>query len=117
MFNEPASGVPRTGPKAKVFNLVYGEQCTKEMKNRLEKLGDFEVIEASNDDIIPVNDLDSESQKMVIFDDYVCDKNQKPLIDYFIRGRHKNCCVIYLSQSYYKTPKDIRLNCSHFCIY
>ena len=43
--------------------------------------------------------------------------NQKPLIDYFIRGRHKNCTVIYLSQSYYKTPKDIRLNCSHFCIY
>ena len=39
------------------------------------------------------------------------------MIDYFIRGRHKNCSVIYLSQSYYKTPKDIRLNCSHFGIY
>ena len=62
-------------------------------------------------------DLDSDSQKIVIFDDFVCDKNQKPLIDYFIRGRHKNCSVIYLSQSYYKTPKDIRLNCSHFSIY
>ena len=44
-------------------------------------------------------------------------KNQNPLVDYFIRGRQKNCSVIYLSQSYYKTPKDIRLNCSHFCIY
>ena len=44
-------------------------------------------------------------------------KTQRPLIDYFIRGRHKNCSVIHLSQSYYKTPKDIRLNCSHFCIY
>ena len=32
-------------------------------------------------------------------------------------GRHKNCCVIYLSQSYYKTPKDIRLNCSHYIIF
>ena len=67
--------------------------------------------------IIPVGDLDSDSQKVVIFDDFVCDKNQRPLIDYFIRGRHKNCSVIYLSQSFYKTPKDIRLNCSHFCIY
>ena len=38
-------------------------------------------------------------------------------IEYFIRGRHKNCSVIYLSQSYYLTPKDIRLNCSHFCIF
>ena len=77
----------------------------------------YDVIEASNDKIIPVNDLDSENQKLIIFDDYVCEKNQKQLVDYFIRGRHKNCCVIYLSQSYYKTPKDIRLNCSHFAIY
>ena len=29
----------------------------------------------------------------------------------------KNCSVIYLSQSFYKTPKDIRLNCSHYCLY
>ena len=77
----------------------------------------YDVIEASNDKIIPVKNLDSESQKIVIFDDFVCEKNQKPLEDYFIQGRHKNCCVIYLSQSYYKTPKDIRLNCSHFAIY
>ena len=77
----------------------------------------YDVIEASNDNIIPVEDLDGDSQKIIIFDDYVCDKNQKPLVDYFIRGRHKNCSVIYLSQSYYKTPKDIRLNCSHFSIY
>ena len=77
----------------------------------------YDIIEASNDEIIPVNDLDSESQKIVIFDDFVCEKNQKPSVDYFIRGRHKNCCVIYLSQSYYKTPKYIRLNCSHFVIY
>ena len=57
------------------------------------------------------------NQKIVIFDDFVCEKNQKPLVDYFIGGRHKNCSVIYLSQSYYLTPKDIRLNCSHFCIF
>ena len=77
----------------------------------------YDVIEARNDEIIPVEDLESDSQKIVIFDDYVCDKNQKLLVDYFIRGRHKNCSVIYLSQSYYKMPKDIRLNCSHFSIY
>ena len=65
----------------------------------------YNVIEASNDEIIPVQDLNSDSQKIVIFDDFVCDKNQKSLIDYLIRGRHKNCSVIYLSQSYYKTPR------------
>ena len=78
----------------------------------------YNVLVCSNDDIVPVENLmDHTAQKIVIFDDYVCDKNQKPLIDYFIRGRHKNCSIIYLSQSFYGTPKDIRLNCSHFCIY
>ena len=78
----------------------------------------YNVLLCSNDDIVPVENLmDNTTQKIVIFDDYVCDKNQKPLIDYFIRGRHKNCSIIYLSQSFYGTPKDIRLNCSHFCIY
>ena len=77
----------------------------------------YDIIEASNDQIIPVSELTDDNQKLVIFDDFVCKNNQKPLIDYFIRGWHKNCNVIYLSQSYYKTPKDNTLNCSHFCIY
>ena len=78
----------------------------------------YNVLVCSNDDIVPVENLmDNTAQKIVIFDDFVCDKNQKPLIDYFIRGRHKNCSIIYLSQSFYGTPKDIRLNCSHFCVY
>ena len=93
-------------------------------KDMIQKLNDisnsvgYDVIVYGNDQIVPVESLmDDESQKIVIFDDFICDKNQKPLIDYFINGRHKNCSVIYLSQSFYKTPKDIRLNCSHFCVY
>ena len=77
----------------------------------------YEVIQYGNDKITPIKELDNESQKVIIFDDYVCEKNQKSIVDYLIQGRHKNCSVIYLSQSFYKTPKDIRLNCSHFCIY
>ena len=76
------------------------------------------MLVCSNDDIVPIENLmEDETQKVIIFDDFICEKNQKPLIDYFIRGCHKNCSVIYLSQSFYKTPKDIRLNCSHFCVY
>ena len=81
-----------------------------------EEVG-YDVIEESNGDVIPLESLDNDNQKIVIFDDFLCERNQKPLIEYFIGGRHKNCSVIYLSQSYYLTPKDIRLNCSHFCIF
>ena len=78
----------------------------------------YDILHVSNDEITPVKEMDYEdNQKLVIFDDYVCDKNQRQLIDYFIQGRHKNCSVIYLSQSFYKTPKDIRLNCSYYCLY
>ena len=78
----------------------------------------YEIINVSNDEITPVTEMENEdNQKLVIFDDYVCDKNQRQIIDYFIQGRHKNCSVIYLSQSFYKTQKDIRLNCSHYCLF
>ena len=86
--------------------------------NEISQSVGYDVLVCSNNDIVPVENLmENEAHKIVIFDDYVCDKNQKPLIDYFIRGRHKNCSLIYLSQSFYGTPKDIRLNCSHFCVY
>ena len=78
----------------------------------------YDVMKVSNDAIIAIRDLGYEdNQKLVIFDDYVCEKNQREIVDYVIQGRHKNCSVIYLSQSFYKTPRDIRLNCSHYCIY
>ena len=93
------------------------KKLIKKMMDLSHKLG-YEIIHTSNDEIIPVTEMEYlDNQKLVIFDDYVCDKNQRQLIDYFIQGRHKNCSVIYLSQSFYKTPKDIRLNCSHYCVY
>ena len=114
-----------------IYNLLYYDKVYLYAKNleqskyrdmidmfqRISKEAGYDVIEASNDQIIPVSDLTDDNQKLVIFDDFVCEKDQKPLVNYFIRGRHKNCTVIYLSQWYYKTAKDIRLNCSHFCIY
>ena len=103
---------------------LYGKNLEQEKyKHMIETMNDisrqvgYDIMHYNNDEIKPVNSLDTDSQKIVIFDDFICDKNQKPLIDYFIQGRHKNCSVIYLSQSFYKTPKDIRLNCSHYVVY
>ena len=76
----------------------------------------YEVIEANGDEIIPLEELPVYNQKIVVFDDIVCEKNQNSIINYFIKGRHRKCCVIYLTQEFYKVPKIIRDNCSHFCI-
>ena len=92
------------------------QNLMKKMREMNRQIG-YDILNVSNDKIIPVNEMDYEgNQKVVIFDDYLCEKNQRQLIDYFIQGRHKNCSVIYLSQSFYKTPKDIRLNCCHYCV-
>ena len=77
----------------------------------------YDVIEAYGDEIIPLEELPADNQKIVVFDDLVCESNQNSIINYFINGRHRNCCVIYLTQTFYKVPKNIRDNCSHFCIF
>ena len=86
--------------------------------NEMSRTVGYDIMNVTNDRIIPINDIAYEdNQKLVIFDDYVCERNQRQIVYYFIQGRHKNCSVIYLSQSFYRTPRDIRLNCSHYCIY
>ena len=92
------------------------------LRDRLEEVSrkvGYDVMECSNGEVAPLDELPSGNQKLFVFDDFLCkaQKKQNRLIDYFIRGRNKNCSVIYLSQSFYKTPKDIRLNCSHFCLF
>ena len=96
------------------------QQKYQDLINLFQDVSDqvgYNIIKTINDTIILVNDINNSGQKVVIFDDSVTEKNQKPLIDYFIQGRHKNCSVIYLSQSFYGCQKDICLNYSHFCIY
>ena len=93
------------------------QSLIEKMRQISSKMG-YDILNVSNDEITPISEMGYEdNQKLVIFDDYVCDKNQRQIIDYFIQGRNKNCSVIYLSQSFYKTPKDIRMNCSHYCLF
>ena len=85
--------------------------------NEMSRNVGYDIMTVSKDKIIPIGDMYYEdNQNLVIFDDYVCEKNQRQIVDCFIQGRHKNCSV-YLSQSFYKTPRDIRLNCSHYRVY
>ena len=34
----------------------------------------------------------------------------------FIRGRKLNISIVFITQSYFKAPKDVRLNSTHFFI-
>ena len=73
---------------------------------RIDPVVGYKVIQTPGE-IIPLHEAchGNESQRLVIFDDFVCEKNQNEIINYFINGRHFNCSVIYLSQSFFKVPK------------
>ena len=72
-------------------------QSLIEEMNDISKQAGFPVLITSNDEIIPVDQLENNDvQRVVIFDDYVCEKVQKPLIDYFIQGRIKTA-LLYIS--------------------
>ena len=87
-----------------------------DFKKRVDPEVGYQVIQTPSE-VIPLSSLDHESQKVVIFDDYVCEKNQNEIVNYFINGRHHNCSTIYLSQSFFKVPKNIRDTASHFCVF
>jgi len=69
------------------------------------------------EDVVDIDSLDPDEQNLICFDDFLTEKNQDVFTKFVIRGRHKNCSVIYLTQSYFSTPKDLRLNCNFFILF
>ena len=49
--------------------------------------------------------------------DMINDNNLNPVvIELFIRGRKLNISIFFITQSYFKVPKDVILNITQFCI-
>ena len=58
---------------------------------------------------------------LIIFDNMIADmiNNNKlnPIVtELFIRGRKLNISIVFITQSYFKVPKDVRLNSTHISI-
>ena len=81
-------------------------------------------IEYSNDmhDVyknINEYNLDKENKILIVFDDMIADmihnkKLNSIVTELFIRGRKLNISLVFITQSYFKVPKDVRLNTTHF---
>ena len=66
---------------------LYGKNLGQEKyKHMIEMMNDisrpvgYDIIHYNNDEIKSVDSLDSDSQKIAIFDDFICDKNHKLLL-------------------------------------
>ena len=81
-------------------------------------------IEYSNDmqDVyknIEDYNLEKKRKILIVFDGMIADMiNNKKLnsvvTELFIRGRKLNISIVFITQSYFKVPKDARLNSAHF---
>jgi len=63
-----------------------------------------------------LDDMDKDYNHLVVWDDLVLSKDLKPVENYYMRARKKNCSVIFLSQSYYDIPKFIRKNSNYLVL-
>ena len=64
---------------------------------------------------------DKENKILIVFDDMIanmiCNKKLNSVVtELFIRGRKLNTALVFITQSYFKVQKDVRLNTSHFFI-
>ena len=65
--------------------------------------------------------LDKDNKNLIVFDDMIADmidnkKLNSIVTELFIRGRKLNISLVFITQSYFKVPKDVRLNTTHFFI-
>ena len=64
---------------------------------------------------------DQENKILIVFDDMIADminnrRSDSIVTELFIRGRKLNISLVFITQSYFKVPKDVRLNTTHFFI-
>ena len=83
----------------------------------IEYSNDMHDVYKNIDDYNP----DKENKILIVFDDMIADMiNNKKLnsivTELFIRCRKLNISLAFITQSYFKDPKDVRLNTTHFVI-
>ena len=72
-------------------------------------------IRETSDEIKPLNEYEN---GIIVFDDILGSSNSRFIDQFFIRGRHNNLDIFYLSQSYFDLPKiTIRKNSNKIILF
>jgi len=130
-FRMLITGASGSGKTQTLLSIIYNMPNTFEnifitTKNKDEPLYNYiddkygkksvKITEIDKDGLPDLDKLDKTQQNLIIFDDLVGEKNQKPMEQYFLRARKKNASMIYITQSYYAVPKMIRNNLSYLIV-
>ena len=85
-------------------------------KSPPEQYNNSEIkIKEISDEIKPLNEY---ANGIIVFDDVLGSSNSRDIDQFFIRGRHNNLDIYYLSQSYFDLPKrTIRNNSNKIILF
>ena len=80
---------------------------------------DMQDVYKNTEDYNPIKNR----KALIVFDDLIADminnnnnKLNAIVTELFIRGRKLNISIVFITQSYFKVSKDVRLNSTHFFI-
>ena len=83
----------------------------------MEFSNDIQDVHKNIEDYNPIK----KRKMLIVFDDMIADminnnKLNRVVTELFIRGRKLNIYIVFITQSYFKVPKNARLNSTHFFI-
>ena len=83
----------------------------------MEYSNDMQDVYKNIEDYNPIK----KRKVLIIFDDMIADminnnKLNSIVTEIFIRDRKLNISIVFITQSYFEVPKDVRLNSTHFFI-
>ena len=100
------------------FDKLYIIGPTGDQYNGLERINDKAIIEFIKDikDLPSPDKIPKDLKKLMIFDDV---RAKEPVFnEYFCRGRHNNCNMIYLNQNLFSLDRQsVRENCNLFILF
>ena len=106
----------------------YQYLINKREQTGIKNLNDpHAFIEYSSDMNVVLEDINNYNKKrdkkvLIIFDDMIADimrseKKAKTIVkELFIRCRKLNISIVFITQSYFRTPKDARLNSTRYIL-
>ena len=107
----------------KKYQYLINKREQSGIKNLNDLHGFIEYSNDMNDVLDDINNYNKNRDKkvLIIFDDMIADimrseKFKAIVKELFIRCRKLNISIVFITQSYFRTPKDARLNSTHYIL-
>ena len=105
----------------KKYQYLVNKREQAGIKNLNDPHAFIEYSSDMNDVLEDINNYNKNRDKkvLIIFNDMIADimrseKFKAIVKELFIRCRKLNICIVFITQSYFRTPKDARLNSTHY---